>query len=125
MGQFGDRNGLEPHNSFVQCYSESGLPRRHAFLRWILCLLGIDKARLSGPRSRGCRTDQVGAISSAVIVSYIVGTLTSNRTYQLPTYMLLGLATAYIGVMEARSRPSPILPSDQKIVHTTDNCELS
>jgi hypothetical protein len=116
MFQFADRNGLEPHNSFVQCYAELGFLGGTLFCGAYYCaILGICKARQDASVVADAELVRFRPYLLAIIASYAVGTLTSNRSYQLPTYMLHGLAAAYIGLMETGST-SPTLRSDWRML---------
>ena len=117
MNQFAEEaHGLAPHNSFMQCYTELGLLGGTLFFGaffgaiYGVCLTG------QNPHSK---TDlellRLRPALLAILASYTVGILSSNRSYNLPTYLLLGLASAYLRLTSG-SPPKPILCLDRKFV---------
>lgn len=89
--------GLGAHNSFVHAYVETGLLGGTLFLgAFYLSLTGL--YRLRDPRMGLRDPDLVEQRSCllAILVSYAVNLLGSSRNYDIPTYLLLGLATVYL-----------------------------
>jgi hypothetical protein len=90
-------DGLGAHNSFVQCYVELGFLGGTCFVSAcvLACLLPF---RLQ--QYRGCIPDvdltRFRPYLLAITGSYIVGMFSSTRSYNAPTYALLGLSAAYL-----------------------------
>jgi O-antigen ligase len=108
MGEYADRVELVAHNSFVHCYAELGLFGGTLFLGafylalWSLYRLGPQAAQLAD-RDLG----RLQPFVLAIVAACAAGLLSLSRSYIPPTYMYLGLATAYVRLAgEASAAPA-------------------
>lgn len=89
--------GLGAHNSFVHSYVEMGFLGGTLFLGafWFamtaLHRLGAPRLGLADRHLRGIRPFLL-----AVLIGYGASMLVSSRCYEIPTYLLLGLATVHL-----------------------------
>ncbi len=98
MGTYEEHTGgLGAHNSFVHSYVELGFLGGTFFLGafacalWVPARLGRHRARIADPEVR-----RLGPFVLAILAGYAAGMLSSSRNYAMPTYMLLGVAAAYL-----------------------------
>lgn len=98
MGRYQDEFGLVAHNSFVNGYTELGFFGGTLFLGMFglalldLYRLGSAQALIPEPELRRLRP-----YLTALVAGFAVGLLSLSRVYFVPTYLVLGLATAYAG----------------------------
>ena len=97
-GEYAERVGLVAHNSFVHAYVETGLFGGTFYAgAFFLAIVGL--ARL--PRTRDfwahdIRFTALQPFVLAIVAAYAAGTFSLSRNYTVITYMVLGLATAYM-----------------------------
>ncbi|OAI48123.1 hypothetical protein AYO44_07995 [Planctomycetaceae bacterium SCGC AG-212-F19] len=105
QGLFEDHAGLVAHNSFVHCYAELGFFGGTLFLGafliglWTLYRLGRPGVVFPAPSLQRLRPYVL-----AILAAYAMGMMTLSRAYIAPTYLVLGLATAYLS-MATRAAP--------------------
>jgi hypothetical protein len=104
-----DRAGLVAHNSYIHAFAELGLLGGVLFLgAWAVALWEV--YRLAPPHAilidPGQRRLQPFLL--AAVVAYVVGMLSISRDYQLGTYVLLGLVTAFLAHDDAFPRRAPL-----------------
>jgi putative inorganic carbon (hco3(-)) transporter len=106
-GIYDDRAGLVAHNSYIHCFAELGLLGGAAFLGTLalplarLRRLGQRDVRIVDPRMRALRP-----FILAMVAAYAVSMVTLTRCYVVPTYLVLGLAAAYLDLARTE-RPLP------------------
>ena len=108
--------GNHAHNSFVEAYVETG------FLGGTLFTAAFYLATTALYREKSPRLArgdpelwQLRPYLLSLIVGSIVGQFSSSREYSLPTYMLLGLASAYLA-LAARHAPTPSVGMSGRLV---------
>lgn len=89
-GSFEKATGLVVHNSFVQCFVELGWVGGTCFLGAFYLALRI---LLSQPIPSAFAP--LRPYMAAAIGAYVVGMMSLTRSYFVPTYLMLGMATAY------------------------------
>ena len=100
--------GHVAHNAYIQAYAEMGLFGGTFFTGavflalWAFYRLGIAKEEITDPNLRRARP-----LMMAVTAGFAMLMMTLSQTYYMSTYMLLGLATAYLRLSNAHD----ILPS--------------
>ncbi|MBN9518383.1 O-antigen ligase family protein [bacterium] len=91
-GEYADQIGMVAHNSFVHAYVELGLLGGSLFLgAFLLGGMGLWRIRPPSPLLASLRVFVL-----ALLVGYAGGALSLSRCYVVPTYMVLGLADAYL-----------------------------
>jgi O-antigen ligase len=96
--------GQVAHNTFLHCFTETGFFGGTSFLgAFVLALWAIFARTPEAPEL--CR---LRACVLAMIAAWVAGMLTLSRPYVPPTYMILGLATAYLN-LAARDPARPRL----------------
>jgi hypothetical protein len=105
MNRYSDVVGYVAHNSFVQCYVELGFIGGTAFTG-VFCL-ATKGMRDMGQRALRLADDpQLGELRApvfAIVIGYMVGMLSSTRSYHEVTYLLPAMVTAYLGMTPARA----------------------
>jgi putative inorganic carbon (hco3(-)) transporter len=97
QGTYESTAGAVAHNSFVEGFVELGLfggalfASAFAYAGWALVRVG---PRLVGRHSGELR--HLRTYLLAVLAALVVGLLSLSRNYSLPTYLMLGLVTAYL-----------------------------
>jgi O-antigen ligase len=104
-GTFVGRVGEAAHNSFVHCYAELGFLGGTLFMGAFGCAIWM----LARARHPSSGTADYAELTSdqremlrlrpfllAAAVAYAVGMLSLSRAYVVPTYMILGLSTAWL-----------------------------
>jgi putative inorganic carbon (HCO3(-)) transporter len=113
-GEFQDRVGLVTHNSFVQVYVETGLLGGTLFAgAFFLAAAGVYRlTRHVGYWAHDPEFTGLRPFVLAMVVGYAAGAFSVSRDYVVQTYMILGLAVAYISIClpvppdEYRSTPA-------------------
>ena len=99
---YAERVGLVAHNSFVHAFAELGLLGGPLFLGAFayvvrtLLALGAHDGEIGDLDLRRLRPFLL-----AMVVGYASGMLTVSRNYVVPTFMILGIVTAYLRLVSA------------------------
>lgn len=100
---FADEHGLVAHNSFLHAYAELGFLGGAFFVSaFVFTLWRLVRVILADPTER-----RTAVYLLAVVASYAVGLLVLSRNYAVPTYMVLGLGSAWV---QMRSREEGLMP---------------
>ena len=101
------------HNSFLQCYTELGLFGGTFFLG-AFCSAALSLMRLGRqPWRTSPEVIRLRPYVMAMVGAYAAGNLSLSRSYVLPTYLVLGMAAAYIRIAAGRN---PVLRFDRYLV---------
>jgi O-antigen ligase len=93
--------GNHAHNSFVETYVETGLVGGTLFLSaFYLAATCVYRLKAAGVYAREADLWKIRPCVLALIGGSIVGQMSSARGYSLPTYMVLGVASAYLSIVE-------------------------
>jgi O-antigen ligase len=96
--------GQVAHNTFLHCFTETGFLGGTFFLgAFVLAMWAMFAHTPEAPELRRLR-----ACMLAVIAGWVAGMLTLSRPYVAPTYVVLGIATAYLN-LAARDPAQPRL----------------
>lgn len=99
VGEFGDQEGLLVHNSFLQCYTEMGILGGTIFSgAFYLAVWGPYRFKKYLPRITDPELRRLQPYLVAIMVGSVVGMFSSTRSYRVDTYLLLGLAAAYLSI---------------------------
>lgn len=108
-GMLADEIGLVAHNSYVQAFAELGLFGGIAFIgAFLVPLLDLGRLIAYDRRNSSRRPDSWIGCVLAIIVGYAVGLLSLTRNTEVSTYVILGLAGAFVAVT-ARRYPQGVL----------------
>jgi putative inorganic carbon (HCO3(-)) transporter len=109
-GSFAEEVGLVAHNSFVHTFAELGFIGGTLFLGAFAFGFRTLK-RIGGSMTRSTDADLVRLrpYLMAIVAGYAVGMISLSRAYVVPTYLILGLAAAYIEI--SRRHAALILPT--------------
>lgn len=115
-GSYQDHAGLVAHNSYVHCFAELGLVGGTMFFG----ALAIPMMRLRQLGARGVTIcdPQLGALRPfflAMLAAYAASMITLTRCYVEPTYLVIGLAAAFLELAET-TRPLPAWKFNYRLV---------
>jgi putative inorganic carbon (HCO3(-)) transporter len=104
-GEYAEEALQVAHNSFVHCFTElgffGGILFTGAFFLSVWCLWKV------GSAGRGTVDAQVLRLQPfllAGLAAYVLGMLSLSRAYIVPTYMMVGLASAFTGLPAVTGR---------------------
>jgi O-antigen ligase len=104
-GRYVDEVGFVAHNSFVHCFTELGFFGGTLFAGgFVLSAWGLYRV---GSARRAILDPEVARLHPyllAGVVAYIIGMLSLSRAYVVPTYLTVGLASAYLGLPAVAER---------------------
>ncbi len=115
-GTYQDHAGLVAHNSYVHCFTELGLLGGTMFFGALaipmlrLRRLGDRKVEIRDPRLRVLRPFLLAMLSA-----FAASMITLTRCYVEPTYLVIGLAAAFLELAVTR-RPLPRLRFNYALV---------
>jgi O-antigen ligase len=114
--QFAEEVGLVAHNSFVHGYVELGLIGGTLFVGAFFCaLVGLRRAGAAATSQCDSELVRLRPYVTAMVVGFGVGLLSLSRNYVVPTFLSLGLASAYIR-LNAEETLVPALSLDKRLV---------
>lgn len=115
-GTYQDQAGLVAHNSYVHCFAELGVLGGSLFLGALA--IPITRLRRLGARGVVIRDPQLAALRPfflAMLSAYAASMITLTRCYVEPTYLVLGLAAAFLELAHTR-RPLPAMRFNYALV---------
>jgi hypothetical protein len=105
---YGEVASAAAHNSFIHCYVELGLFGGTLFLgAFYLALRGLHRFGSRQVHIRDAELRRVRPYLMAIVAAYAACMLSLSRAYITPTYMVLGLAEAYLQMATAAVPLSP------------------
>jgi hypothetical protein len=116
MGELGTDMSHVAHNSFIQCFMDLGIVGGTLFLGAFYCAVAALR-RVGSGRVQVVNLEmwRLRPYLLAVVVGASVCMLSLTLSYLVPTYMILGLVTAYVAVAVRRS-PQPVLVCDLALI---------
>ena len=109
VGRYEEECGLVAHNSFVHAYAELGLLGGTMFVgAFYLGFLGLHRVGEQGEAIRDIEMRRLRPYLSAALAASAVGMMSLTRTYTVPTYLVIGLAAAYLSCAEVRASRPPL-----------------
>jgi O-antigen ligase len=100
-----DEVGLVAHNSFIHGFVELGIFGGPLFLGLFYCgLNGLYSLRNMPTRDVDPELVRMRPYLMAIVSGYAICLLTLTRNYVVPTYMIVGLAAAYLGIVAKHSK---------------------
>jgi O-Antigen ligase len=96
-GEYDPEVGQVAHNSFVHAFVETGLVGGTLYVgMFLLAALALYRLpRYAAFRAHDREFTALRPFVLAMVVAYAAGTFSLSRNYVVPTYLVLGLATAY------------------------------
>jgi putative inorganic carbon (hco3(-)) transporter len=93
-----EESGQPPHNAFVHCFCELGVIGGSLFAgAFYVCIDGIRKRR-PAPQEEPPTKAYWRPCILAMVIAYAVGLCSLSRSYVVPTYVILGMSAAYLGL---------------------------
>jgi O-antigen ligase len=100
QGEYMENAGQVAHNSFIHCFAELGFFGGTLFTgAWFVALTGLFRASAAYRKILSPELLRLSPYLFTAVAAYVVGMLTLSRSYIVPTYMVLGLGAAYLGVL--------------------------
>jgi len=108
--------GNHAHNSFIEAYVETGFFGGTCFTSaFFLATMGLYRLKSAEMQREAPELWRMRPYVLSLVVGTIVGQLSSSREYSLPTYMILGLATAYLA-LAAKCTPTSAVRLSPRLV---------
>lgn len=105
-GTYADECGQVAHNSFVHAYVEMGLIGGGLFLAaFAIAGWGLYQARNYPSRNVHPELAKMRPFVFAMLAGYAAGVFSLSRDYVIPTYLILGLSSAYLGMLPPQALP--------------------
>lgn len=105
-GFYSDVAGLVAHNSFVHTYVELGLFGGTFFFGcFFLPAWTLYRLSTAGVRIPNSEMDRFRPYLFALIAGWSVGMLSLSRAYVVPTYMIVGIGSAYLSICNRQFSP--------------------
>jgi O-antigen ligase len=102
--------GNHAHNSFLEAYTDMGFFGGTFYVgAFYLATTGLFRLRSSEMAWQEPELWRMRPYVLSLVVGTIVGQLSSSREYSEPTYMILGVASAYLA-LAARLTPDSLVP---------------
>src|SRR5262245_3633010 len=100
VGEFVEELGLVAHNSFIQGFVETGLVGGILFFgAFFLAAVGLYRLPRYAPYwAQDQDFTALRPFVFAMVIGYAAGAFSLSRNYVIPTYLVLGLAAAYIAI---------------------------
>jgi O-antigen ligase len=97
--EYSEEVGLVAHNSFIHCFAELGVFGGTMFTgAFFLSAWSLYRLRRTASRPDDDRVARLRSYLLTAVVTYIVGMLSLSRAYIEPTYLVSGLAAAYVAL---------------------------
>ncbi|MFN0054092.1 MAG: O-antigen ligase family protein [Planctomycetales bacterium] len=121
MNQFHEQEHLVVHNSFLHCFTELGFVGGALFLgAFWFAVLAIWKLREKNRDPFQPRLDsgfqRMQPYCLGIVGGYATSLLSISRTYVIPTYLVLGLASAYCSVAQNFGLPTKVRINARSVV---------
>jgi len=101
--------GNHAHNSFLEAFVETGLIGGIVYTgAFFLAASGLYQLKSEEMKARDPELWRMRPYLLSLVVGTIVAQLSSSREYSLPTYMILGVMTVYLGLAARRTPASQI-----------------
>jgi hypothetical protein len=118
--------GLAAHNSYIHAYVELGFLGGTMFFgcflfaAWAFYRIKRDRIEILDPELR-----RMMPYVAAMLAGWCTGMATLSRVYVPPTYMIVGVAAAYINLVGFhRRRPQPIIVLDNLVAQRWVLCSI-
>ncbi len=115
QGMLPEYTRLVAHNSYVHAFAELGIYGGTLFVgAFYLAISELRKLKSRVDLVPDLELQRLRPYLLGIVAGYGTGILTLSRVYIVPTYMVLGLAAAFIEIARAREtdEPSPLVTFD-------------
>ena len=118
-GFYSDVAGLVAHNSFVHTYVELGIFGGTFFFGcFFLPAWTLYRMSKAGVRIPNAEHERFRPYLLALLTGWSVGMMSLSRAYVVPTYMVVGIASAYLTICNHQfSPPRALMLWNRKLVH--------
>jgi O-antigen ligase len=105
MGEYAEQLRAAAHNSFLQSYVELGFIGGTCFFAmFYLTAKGLRSATPDPPSGLDPELLRLRPFLGAILIATVVGMLSANRCYALPTWLIVGICSAYVRVLSDQGR---------------------
>lgn len=105
MNQYAEQLHTATHNSFVQCYVELGfIGGTFFFALFYLPFLVLRSRSRDQDKTLDPELIRLRAFVLAILIATVVGMLSANENYSLPTYLIVGISAAYLRILSDQGR---------------------
>jgi O-antigen ligase len=109
-GEFVEKIGLVTHNSYLHSFTELGFIGGTCFLgAFFLSLYQLHRLPKLCPGFGAAEIDRFRPWLFAILAGFAGGLMTLSRAYAVPTFLVLGLATAYLRLHAPKETPGPVV----------------
>jgi putative inorganic carbon (HCO3(-)) transporter len=109
MNEYQERLGFVAHNSYVNSYVELGFVGGTLFAgAFYAALAGLLRLRANDVVVSDPFLAKLRPFLWAIVCSYCIGMFSLSRAYNLPTYLVLGIAAAYLRMAEPLCSIAPL-----------------
>lgn len=117
-GMYDDYAGLVAHNSYVHAFVELGLFGGTFFFgAFFLAFYSLVMIKENNERIYHPMLERFKPFLGAILGAWCTGMLTLSRNYVPPTYMMLGMAAAYLNLLQWYRHPvRPVLYFNKQLV---------
>ena len=103
MNQYAEKFHILAHNSYVQCYVELGIIGGMFFFALsYLPARALQAKRTNEVQNLDPEAIRLRPVILAILISTIVGMVSSTRSYSIPTYLIVGLCSSYLRILSDR-----------------------
>jgi O-antigen ligase len=123
VGNYEDAAGQVAHNSFVHAFVELGLFGGTLFLgAFVVGLMMLYRLRGNDALTEHRELSHLLPYVTAMLVGFAGSMYSLSRNYVVPTYMMLGLVTAYVRVVDEQTESAPSLLFDSRLLKRLAVC---
>jgi O-antigen ligase len=119
-GEFVEQIGLVTHNSYLHGFAELGFIGGTCFLgSFFLSLYQLHRLPKQCPGFGSAGMNRFRPWLFAMLAGFAGGLMTLSRAYAVPTFLVLGLATAYLRLHAPKETPGPVVLDSRTVALLT------
>jgi hypothetical protein len=104
-GEYVEQLRTAAHNSFLESYVELGFIGGSCyFAMFYLAAKGLSSATPDPPSGLDAELLRLRPFLGATLIATVVGMLSANRCYALPTWLIVGICSAYLRILSDQGR---------------------
>ncbi|HND51197.1 MAG TPA: O-antigen ligase family protein [Pirellulaceae bacterium] len=106
QGMLAEYTRLVAHNSYVHAFAELGIFGGSCFISVVyLAISQLKKIQKFAEQITDPEMRRLGPYLLGIVCGFCAGIMSLSRVYIVPTYMVFGLAAAYVNVVKAQLKP--------------------